>query len=925
MRDSPGARLPELRDSGAPRGQVLRPLRFPAVRITRRRRGPPEHQAPAPSPGPASSLQAHIPQALHAKLQTARREGAMVGDRRIVTMLFCDVKGSTAAASHLDPEEWAEIINGAFEFMIRPVYKYEGTVARLMGDGILAFFGAPLAHEDDPQRAVLSALEIVAGFDSYRGTVERRWGVSIDVRVGVNTGLVMVGQVGSDLQMEYTALGDAINLAARMEQTAQPGTVQIAADTFKLVAPLFEFQDLGEVAVKGVSAPVHTYRPLRLKRRAGRLRGHAGLDAPLVGRARELARLRSALDELRQGRGAIIALFGEAGLGKSRLIQEARAALEAEGDGAGGVDWYETAALSYEANQPYALFQRLLRRLWEIDPNEPAEGLRERIDRVQAASGAETGDSQVFETLFGLHPGDGAEPLKGEAFRQQLFEAMLALWGGRAAAKPLVLVFDDLHWADPASVALLGRLFQLTDAAPVLLLCASRPDRQAPGWELKVHAESRYPHRFTGLDLAPLDAAETDALVQGLLSLADLPSPLRKRILEKTEGNPFFVEELVRSLIDQGILVQKDGEEEARWQVVGAVDAIEIPDNLHALLIARIDRLEGEVRKTLQLAAVIGRSFYYRVLETIYQAISAADGGLDEQLLRLQRAELIREAARLPELEYMFRHSLTQESAYKTILHKQRRAYHLQVGEAIEGLYPDRLEEFAAVLARHFSEAGDPRALGYERVAGDSAFRLYAIPEAIDHYSRALTLAGEIEIEGDVLTHLFLRLGRSLELQTEYTAALENYRVMEALALKRGDQSMEMRALAARATVRAIPGLEQDPQQGKALAERALVLARQLGDSRMEARIQWVFMLIENYAGRMDSGIPHGKRAVAMARELGLDELLAHSLQDLALAYMAVGELKRLSPYSRKPSRSGASWAIYPCWRRIMPIPFCTR
>ena len=293
----------------------------------------------------------------------------MQGERRIVTMLFCDVSGSTAAAEALDPEEWAEIMNGAFEHLIAPVYRYEGTLARLMGDAILAFFGAPIGHEDDPQRAVLAGLDILKGIAPYREDVKSKWGLDFNVRVGINTGLVVVGEVGSDLRVEYTALGDAINLASRMEQTAQLGTIQISEDTHKLVAPLFEFEELGGIQVKGKSEPVEAYRVLGPRAKPGRSRGIEGLDSPLVGRDQQVASLRGAVSELRQGRGQIVSLMGEAGLGKSRLIAELRKELEdegairangvASGEAGPGLSWHEGRSLSCESSKPYAPFVNL--------------------------------------------------------------------------------------------------------------------------------------------------------------------------------------------------------------------------------------------------------------------------------------------------------------------------------------------------------------------------------------------------------------------------------------------------------------------------------------------------------------------------------------------------------------------------------------
>ena len=347
-----------------------------------------------------SRLHQYIPKELLAKLESARAAGGVQGERRIITMLFCDVQGSTAAAEKLDPEEWAEIMNGAFEHLIAPVYRYEGTLARLMGDAILAFFGAPITHEDDPQRAVLAALEIIERSSSYREEVQRSWGVDFNVRVGINTGLVVVGEVGSDLRVEYTAMGDAVNLAARMEQTAEPGTVQISEGTYRLVAPLFDIEDLGGVQVKGKKEPVQSYRVLRERALPGKLRGIAGLDSTMVGREDDIKTLIDGIEALRHGRAQIFSIMGEAGLGKSRLIAELRHTLAggsasatngAEPAGAYDADqravgWYEGRSLSFETSTAYAPFANLFSACFDLRPErtdeEQYESIRSKLDSL---------------------------------------------------------------------------------------------------------------------------------------------------------------------------------------------------------------------------------------------------------------------------------------------------------------------------------------------------------------------------------------------------------------------------------------------------------------------------------------------------------------------------------------------------------------
>ena len=737
----------------------------------------PEASSSAPASRAAeSALDQYIPHELMAKLQAARRHGEMVGERRVVTMLFCDVKGSTAAAEGMDPEEWTDVINGAFEHMIQPIYKYEGTVARLMGDGILAFFGAPIAHEDDPQRAVLAGLDIVSGIQPYREHVRQDHGMDIDVRVGINTGLVVVGAVGSDLRMEYTALGDAINLAARMEQTAEPGTVQVAHDTYKLVKNLFIFQDLGGIEVKGRSEPILAYRALGRSRQAGRMRGIEGLQAEMVGRQEELLALQSVMADLAQGVGRIVCVLGEAGLGKSRLVSEVHKDFERQA-GAGS-DWYESVSLSYESNQAYGMFHRLIRRLTGIAYDDPPTRAREKLAGLLENIPEEKRprSQQLFEALFGLQNRDGGLPLEGETFKQELLEAVQAWWRAQFSSRPAVLVFDDMHWSDAASIDLLRKLLPLTEEIPLVLLCALRSERGSPAWGIKTAADDEFHHRYTEIALRPLSEAESSELVDRLLANADLPERLRASILEKSAGNPFFIEEVVRTLIDTGVVVPEerlvDGNPQRTWRVTGDSADFDIPDNLQALLSSRLDRLEEATRGTLQVASVIGRSFYRRVL----QAVDEASSELDHHLGTLIRLDMIREAARLPEVEYAFRNPLTQEAVYKTILLKRRRAFHRRVGEAIEALYPDRMEGLFGVLAYHFAQAGEnEKAIPYHRQAARQSVSVYAYDEAVHNLRAALELVPPSDLAG-LHTSLLEELGDVYRLVRDFSQALSLYR-----------------------------------------------------------------------------------------------------------------------------------------------------
>ncbi len=847
----------------------------------------------------------------------------MQGERRVVTALFCDVAGSTAMAENLDPEEWAEIMNEAFDYLIAPVYRYEGVVARLMGDAILAFFGAPVAHEDDAVRAVLAGLDIVRSVRPFRERIRREYGLDFKLRAGINTGPVVVGEVGSDLQMEYTAMGDAVNLAARMEQTALPGTLQITQHTYRLVAPFFDVYEVGSVEVKGRHEPVQAYRVLGWHEQPGLRRGVVGLRAPLIGREQEFEMLKRVVDEVRGGRGQIVCLVGEAGLGKSRLIEELHtywkqvseaspAAADLPGQARVQPVWGVHQGMSYDATRAYGVFRHYLRRTFEIEEDDPPDVVRRKVARIARGRPPEqvARVTHAAEVLLAL-AAEPDEPLQsGETLKRNLFEAALAGWRDVAARAPSVAVLDDLHWADPASVELLQHLFQLTEAAPILFLCAMRPYRQSPGWQVKQMAERAYSHRYAEIELHPLSAVDSESLIDNLLDAPDLPDHLRQLLLRKAEGNPFFVEEVARALIDSGAIVRDEPGQ--RWRAGQHVDAahIDIPDSVQALLTARIDRLDDDVRRTLQLASVVGRTFSYRVLERVVETPQA----LDQHLKTLQRADLIHVAAHTTEPVYAFRHELTRDAAYASILRRHRRAFHRRAGEAIEALFAERLEEQADRLAYHFDEAADDeRALKYTTLAGDVAARLYANAEAIAHYTRAVEIATRGVASGEQLIHLYTSRGRAFEVSGRHKEAAAAYRELERLARERGDRALELAALIPWATIHSTYTAEFDPKQGQALSERALALARDVPDYRAEAKALWNLMLLTLFAGRgARQALAYGEQALAIARRHAMREELAYILHDIARAYFEAGDVD--------PAWSAQEEALA-LWRELGDLP----
>jgi ABC-type oligopeptide transport system substrate-binding subunit/class 3 adenylate cyclase len=700
-------------------------------------------------------LQRLVPKEYAERLLATR--GQVSSERRIVSILFSDMKGSTSMAENLDPEEVMEIMDGAFDVLIKPVYRYEGTLARLMGDAVLAFFGAPIAHEDDPERACRAALEIIQGAKQYAQRLEQERGIKgFDVRVGINTGLVVVGEVGSDLRVEYTAMGDAINLAARMEGAAEPGTVLVAETTHKLIAPLFDTQPLGPVELKGKNEPVSTFRVLAPREAPGAVRGIEGLESPLVGREAELTAIREALQRLRAGVGGTATVVGEAGLGKSRLVAEARKPVQMEDMG-----WVEGRCLSYGTSVAYQLWLDVLRGLLGATAEDAPDSVCDMLQEQVQALCPERHDRvyPYLARLMSLPLPDEIEAslqgVEGERLKADTFAAIETLIQCAANERPLVVVCEDLHWADPTSIDLLERLLACTDHAAVLLVCVFRPDKEHGCWRIKEQAARLYGHSHVDLWLHPLSAADSQALVGNLLDVEDLPSALRDRILHVAEGNPLYVEEIVRSLIDQGAIVHDEAT--GRWTATQEVADIPIPDTLQGVLLARIDRLQEEAKRVLQMASVIGRIFLYRLLASI----AKEETELDAHLLTLHREQMIRTRARIPELEYIFKHELTREAAYNGLLNKERRAFHRQVAEALQALFPKRVEEQVALLAHHWERAGHAeQATEYLLRAGDQARQLYSHQEAIDYYQRALAFLRE-NGEDERTARTLMKLGLS--------------------------------------------------------------------------------------------------------------------------------------------------------------------
>ena len=530
--------------------------------------------------------------------------------------------------------------------------------------------------------------------------------------------------------------------------------VQITEDTRGAVAPLFDVEDLGRIDIKGKSEPVQAYRVVGVKETPGRLRGIEGLDAPLIGRERETSKLRALIAELRQGSGQIISVMGEPGLGKSRLIAELRDALVSEGTltsdvskavkrtDAGGelISWYEGRSVSYEAAAPYSPFVDLLNGYFGFRPGQiDADKYGALKSHIADLSPYRVDEMAPFiATLLEVQlPDEDAQRvryLQPPQVRDRIFEATCELFERLAERQPLVLVFEDLHWFDATSIDLVEHLMKITDRAALMILGLFRPWRQELSWRFHETAVREYQHRYTPLALEPLDADGSRELVDNLLHVEDLPEKVRQLIMTKAEGNPFFVEEVIRSLLDTGLVIR----ENSHWRATQDIEKIAVPDRLAGVITARLDRLDEESKRAAQSASVIGREFQFETLADVH----GSGEKLNNSLMELQRRELILGGNELAQQDYMFKHALTQETAYGSLLLSRRRELHARVAECLERAHPDRVGE----IAWHFLEARDEsRALPNLIGAADRAAGAYSTTEAIEYYTRALKILDTVK------------------------------------------------------------------------------------------------------------------------------------------------------------------------------------
>jgi class 3 adenylate cyclase/tetratricopeptide (TPR) repeat protein len=658
-----------------------------------------------------SSPESYTPKHLAERILTSK--AALEGERKQVTVLFADLKGSMELLADRDPEEARKILDPVLEHMMEAVHRYEGTVNQVMGDGIMALFGAPLAHEDHAVRACYAALRMQEAVKRYADSIRREEGITIRIRVGLNSGEVVVRAIGSDLHMDYTAVGQTTHLAARMEQLASPGSILVTPSTFAHVEGFVGVKALGPVPVKGLSDTVDVYEvigtgPARTRLQVAASRGLTRF----VGRDAELDQLHRALDRARAGHGQVVGLVGEPGVGKSRLVREFHESIVSR-----SITYLEGRCVPYGSANPCLPLQDIVRDCCGIAESDLPETIAKRVGDAlhELGIGSEDGAAYLLHLLAVREGTEGLAGMSPDAIKAGTFATLTEMLLRASQQRPVVVAVEDLHWIDKASEEYLIAVTESLAGAPILQLGTYRPG-YGPPWTEKSYA--------TQIAIQPLSPEESRCLFESVVARVVLPESVGEAILGKAEGNPFFLEELTRAVTERERL-----------------EPFALPDTVQGVLMARIDRLQDEPKRVLQTAAVLGREFSFKLLLAVWDG----DPDLERHLRELKRLEFIYERWGTDEGQYVFKHALTQEVAYDSVLRERRRRIHARIVEAIELLYSNRVDEYVHRLAHHalMSESWD-KAVSYSRQAGSKAAARSANREAIACFEHALVALAHV-------------------------------------------------------------------------------------------------------------------------------------------------------------------------------------
>jgi predicted ATPase/class 3 adenylate cyclase len=857
------------------------------------------------------------------RLKQAGIEAA--GQRRKVTVLFADLSGYTGMSSRLDSEEVYELVQQFIRMLVDQVYKYEGVVDKLTGDGLMALFGAPIMHENNPERAIRSALDMQGEMAKLAQGVKDRLGIDLRMRIGLHFGSVVVGGIGSNLLMNYTAIGDTVNLARRIEEAAEAGTILVSEAVFRQTQALFEYQPVPGLQLKGFDGPLNAYRVCALKTRPGPLRGLEGLRAPMIGRDSELIQLKEAIDQLKGEKlGKLILITGEAGIGKSRLTAELKARVPAGAASEGGperapggaltgaptgvetgVRILEGHSLTYRKSVSYWIFLDLLHGYFGFGSHAPEALVRQKLrDGVSACLGARAAEALPYlEHLFSLKPSDpmAAERIRyldASQIRQQVFLAVRDLLGAEARRQPLLVILEDLHWADEASLDLLQFLVDTIRQAPITILAISRPFQDGQMASIARRAEKLLGERFLSIRLKHLSQDQAEDLLSRLLTAAQLPENLRAQILERAAGYPFYLEEILRTLIDEGIL--RRGEEGWEVDLEASSLSLGVPDTVQGLILARFDRLPEATRHVLQVASVIGHHFGAILLKAL---LPPGEGeALEEILDSLVKRDFILPPSGELQGEYSFRHVLMSEAIYATLLKRDRSRLHGLVGEALETQYASRLEEHVELLARHYTWSTRlDRALHFVLLAAQKSAQGYANAQARQNFEAALEILSKVEHSPDQFQQVHSGLGDILVLTGDYLGGREHYQLARE-ALLAGEQSCGEKCGALLRKISTTYERQGDYDQAlRCLSEAGTALEAMAGPAKIErARILNDLGWIQFRRGNLDEAQDCLLKALSYVEWENQYDVIASIYNRLGGVFYQKDALDQASRYVRK-------------------------
>ncbi len=799
------------------------------------------------APGSATQRdpRAYTPEHLAERIRGTRAD--LDGERKQVTVLFADVIGSMDLSERTDPELWRSIMDRFFTILCDGVHRFEGTVDKFTGDGIMALFGAPLAHEDHAQRACWAALTLQRELAAYAAEVRRAEGLSFSVRMGINSGEVVVGQIGEDLRVEYTAVGHTVGLAQRMESLAEPGRAYLTEQTAKLVSGYLDLDDLGEFDVKGVSEPV------RVHALAGAGGAHTRLDisrargfSRFVGRGDELATLDAALEQAREGSGVVVGVVGEAGVGKSRLCHEF-----VERARRRGIPVYEAQGQAHGREIPFLPVLQMMRSYFAIAESDSDQQAREKIAGRLLLLDETFAESLplVFDFLAVPDPHRPAPRMDPDARQRALLEMVKRLVHTSSQSNPGINLLEDAHWFDPGTELFVTQFVEAIQGSRTLGILNFRPEYSAP-WMRKSY--------YRQISLAPLGSEAIRALLVELLGEDPSLNGLPDLIQERTAGNPFFIEEVVRALAESGNIEGKRGD----YRLVRPVEETGVPPTVNTILAARIDRLSEREKGLLQSAAVIGGEFSEPVLA---RAAALGDGELEPALRALIAAEFLYEQELYPEAVYAFKHPLTQEVAYGSQLGERRAAVHRRVAEAFEELYPDKLDERAALLAQHWEAAGDPLAAARWSARAATWAGLGDISEAVRHWRKVSELTQALpdlaEASALALGARVWRLNYGWRLGISEQEASAHYEAGRELAQRSGDRASLLLITVVYATVRGTAGHVEEHGE---LAEEVNRLSIELGDPALRMASLPLPIYSRWIRGRLGDALALADEAIAL-------------------------------------------------------------